>query len=36
MRILIAEDEPVSRLLLEKTLVRGGHELVVCTDGGQA
>ena len=36
MRILIAEDEPTSRLLLEKTLSGWGHEVVVCTDGGQA
>lgn len=36
MRILIAEDEPTSRLLLEKSLTGWGHELVVCTDGAQA
>ena len=36
MRILIAEDEPTSRLLVEKTLTGWGHEIVVCTDGGQA
>ena len=36
MRILIAEDEPTSRLLLERTLTGWGHELVVCTDGIQA
>jgi len=36
MRILIAEDEPTSRLLLEKTLTGWGHEIVVCTDGAQA
>jgi phosphoserine phosphatase RsbU/P len=36
MRILIAEDEPTNRLLLEKTLTGWGHELVVCVDGGQA
>lgn len=36
MRILIAEDEPTSRLLLEKSLLGWGHEVVVCTDGAQA
>ena len=36
MRILIAEDEPTNRLLLERTLSNWGHELVVCTDSGQA
>ncbi|SVC87729.1 uncharacterized protein METZ01_LOCUS340583 [marine metagenome] len=34
MQILIAEDEPTNRLLLERTLSNWGHELVVCTDGG--
>ena len=36
MRILIAEDEPVSCLLLEKTLIAWGHEAVVTHDGAQA
>jgi phosphoserine phosphatase RsbU/P len=36
MRILIAEDEPVSRRVLEKTLVGWGHEVVVTHDGAQA
>ena len=36
MRILIAEDEPTSRMLLEKTLTGWGHELVVCADGAQS
>ena len=36
MRILIAEDEPTSRLLLEKTLEGWGHEVVVCVDGARA
>ena len=36
VRILIAEDEPVSRRLLEQSLVRWGYEPVTCVDGGQA
>jgi sigma-B regulation protein RsbU (phosphoserine phosphatase) len=36
MRILIAEDEPTSRLVLQRTLERLGHEAVVCEDGTQA
>jgi phosphoserine phosphatase RsbU/P len=36
MRILIAEDEPVSRRLLQKSLEQWGYELVVCTDGTEA
>ena len=36
MKILIAEDEPVSRTLLKTTLTKWGHEVVVCTDGAQA
>ena len=36
MRILIAEDEPTSRLLLEKTLAKWGHEVVVTRDGQEA
>ena len=33
VRILIAEDEPVSRRLLEQSLVRWGYEPVTCVDG---
>lgn len=33
MRILIVEDEPVSRALLERVLVRCGHEVVSAPDG---
>jgi len=33
MRILIAEDDPTSRLVLERTLRRWGHE-VIATSGG--
>ncbi|MFT5369110.1 MAG: DNA-binding response OmpR family regulator [Candidatus Latescibacterota bacterium] len=36
MRILIAEDESVSRRLLEGLLQTWGHEVVVCTDGDTA
>ena len=34
--VLIAEDEPVSRRLLEATLRRWGHEVVVTVDGDEA
>jgi phosphoserine phosphatase RsbU/P len=36
MRILIAEDDPVSRRVLETTLLRYGHEVVVTKDGAEA
>ena len=36
MKILIAEDEPVSRRLLESWLTMWGHELTITTDGSQA
>lgn len=36
MRILIADDDPVSRRVLEATLRRWGHSLVVCQNGWQA
>lgn len=36
MRILIADDETVSRHLLEQTLRRWGHQVVVTADGVQA
>jgi len=36
MRILIAEDDPVSCLILERTLTGWGHEVTVATDGKQA
>ena len=36
MRILIAEDDLVSRKVLEATLKRLGHEVVACTDGEEA
>jgi len=36
MRILIAEDDPPSRLPLEKRLEQWGHEVVVTVDGREA
>ncbi len=36
MRVLIAEDDAVSRRLLEATLAKWGYEVVVTTDGLQA
>lgn len=36
MRILIAEDDPVSRCVLEATLVKSGYEVTVTTDGHEA
>ena len=36
MKVLIAEDEPVSRRILEKTLTSLGYEVVVTSDGTAA
>lgn len=36
MKVLIAEDDPVSRLLLQATLIKWGYEVVVCVDGLEA
>jgi DNA-binding response OmpR family regulator len=36
MRILIADDDPGSRRLLESTLTKWGYEVVVTSDGQQA
>ena len=36
MRVLIAEDDPVSRRMLEAALTSWGHEPVVTSDGAQA
>jgi CheY-like chemotaxis protein len=36
MRVLIAEDDPISRRLLEATLIRWGHQPVVTADGTEA
>lgn len=35
-RVLIAEDDPVSRIVLERTLRGWGHDVVVTADGTQA
>jgi DNA-binding response OmpR family regulator len=36
MRILVAEDDPTSRRLLEATLARDGYQLVSASDGDEA
>jgi phosphoserine phosphatase RsbU/P len=36
MRVLIAEDDPVSRRVLSATLAKWGYEVVVTVDGSQA
>jgi len=36
MKILIAEDDPVSRRLLEATLIKFGYEVILAADGAQA
>ena len=36
MKILIAEDDPVSRRLLEVTLSKWGYEVIACIDGQAA
>ena len=36
MRILIAEDDPVSRRLLEAKLVKWGYDVAVTRDGNEA
>lgn len=36
MKVLIAEDDPVSRRLLEATLTRWGYQVVVTVDGREA
>jgi len=36
VKILIAEDDPVSRRLLQATLVKWGYEVATCSDGDQA
>jgi CheY-like chemotaxis protein len=36
MRVLIADDDPVSRRLLEKTLQLWGYEVIVAKDGSEA
>jgi phosphoserine phosphatase RsbU/P len=36
MRLLIAEDDPISRRVLEATLIKWGYEVVVTGDGREA
>ena len=36
MRVLVADDEAVSRRVLHRTLTRWGYEVLVCEDGLQA
>jgi CheY-like chemotaxis protein len=36
MKILIADDDPLSRRVLEKTLERVGYEVISVPDGRQA
>ncbi|MBI4962365.1 MAG: diguanylate cyclase [Desulfomonile tiedjei] len=36
MRILLAEDDLITRKLVQANLVRWGHEVVVCSDGAEA
>ena len=36
MRVLVAEDDPITRRLLEVHLKRWGHEVTMCTDGNEA
>ena len=36
MKLLVADDDPVSRELLRRTLTQWGYDLAVCVDGNQA
>ena len=36
MKILIAEDDPISRRVLEANLLKWGYEVIVASDGGEA
>jgi CheY-like chemotaxis protein len=36
MKILIAEDDPISRRILEANLLEWGYEVMVASDGGEA
>ncbi len=36
MKILIAEDDPVYRKMLESMLVKWGYEVIICSDGSNA
>ena len=36
MRVLIAEDDPITRRLLAVHLTKWGHEVIICSDGTEA
>jgi CheY-like chemotaxis protein len=36
MKVLIAEDDPTTRLVLERTLAGWGYDVISCRDGGEA
>lgn len=36
MRVLVAEDDPITRKLLQAHLTKWGHEVVACSDGKEA
>ena len=36
MKLLVADDDPISRELLRRTLTQWGYDLAVCVDGDQA
>ncbi|MCX5862626.1 MAG: diguanylate cyclase [Deltaproteobacteria bacterium] len=36
MRILVADDDPVTRLLVKSHLIQWGHEVILCSDGAMA
>lgn len=36
MKVLIADDDPISRHLLSRTLTKWGYEVVACSDGREA
>ena len=36
MKILIAEDDPIPRRVLEANLLEWGYEVMVASDGGEA
>ena len=36
MKIVVADDDPVARLLIEATLLSRGHQVIACADGEAA
>lgn len=36
MKIVVADDDPVARLLIEATLISMGHQVIACSDGATA